>query len=155
MHPNEALIERLYSAFARNNSDTMNACYSPMATFEDPAFGRLNHRELTAMWRMLTSNAKDLQVTFGDITADDVEGRCHWEARYTLSSTGRPVHNVIDARFKFHDGLIVEHVDSFDFSRWMVQAMGFAGWLATWLPPLRAQVRQNVRRRLETYMATH
>ncbi len=155
MHPNEALIERLYSAFARNNSDAMNACYSPMATFEDPAFGRLNHRELTAMWRMLTSNAKDLQVTFGDITADDVEGRCHWEARYTLSSTGRPVHNVIDARFKFHDGLIVEHVDSFDFSRWMVQAMGFAGWLATWLPPLRAQVRQNVRRRLETYMATH
>ena len=155
MHPNEALIERLYSAFARKNSDTMNACYSPTATFEDPAFGRLNHVELTAMWRMLTSNAKDLQVTFGDVTADDVEGRCHWEARYTLSSTGRPVHNVIDARFKFHDGLIVEHVDSFDFSRWMVQAMGFAGWLATWLPPLRAQVRQNVRARLTTYMATH
>ena len=65
------------------------------------------------------------------------------------------MHNIIDARFKFHDGLIVEHVDSFDLSRWMVQAMGFPGWLATWLPPLRAQVKQNVRARLTNYMATH
>ncbi len=155
MHPNEALIERFYTAFGRLNGDVMNACYSPMATFEDPAFGKLNYRELTAMWTMLTSNARDLTVTFGDLVADEAAGRAHWEARYTLSSTGRPVHNIIDARFTFHDGLIVEHVDSFDFSRWMVQALGFPGWLATWLPPLRARVKANTRARLTRYMATH
>ena len=155
MHPNEALIERFYTAFSKRNSDVMNACYSPMATFEDPAFGRLNHRELTAMWRMLTSNARDLEVTFRDVSADDGAGRAHWEARYTFSSSGRPVHNIIEARFTFHDGLVVEHVDSFDYSRWMTQALGFTGWLATWLPPVRARVKQAPRARLEKYMATH
>ncbi len=155
MHPNQALIERFYTAFGKRNGDAMNACYSPMATFEDPAFGKLNYRELTAMWTMLTSNSRDLQVTFSDVAADDKTGRAHWEARYTLSSTGRFVHNVIEARFTFHDSLIVEHVDSFDFSRWMVQALGFTGWVATWLPPVRARVKQGPRERLAKYMATH
>ena len=38
-------------------------------------------------------------------------GRAHWEADYTFSSTGRKVHNVIDATFEFEGGLIRAHRD--------------------------------------------
>ena len=38
-HPNEELIERFYSAFARGDGDAMAACYAPGARFSDPALG--------------------------------------------------------------------------------------------------------------------
>ncbi len=59
-HPNAAAIERFYRAFDARDADTMNKLYAPDATFEDPAFGKLDGREVRAMWTMLTSQAKDL-----------------------------------------------------------------------------------------------
>lgn len=41
----------------------------------------------------------------------------------------RKVHNVIDARFEFRDGLIIRHVDTFNFHRWASRALGTPGKL--------------------------
>ena len=62
------------------------------------------------------------------------------------------MHNAIDATFEFRDGLIVRHVDRFDFWRWSRQALGPIGLLLGWTPILRRKVRRTVRRTLDAYL---
>ena len=76
------------------------------------------------MWRMLCKRGLDLELTHSDVQADDERGSARWAADYTLSGTGRAVHNEIEASFRFRDGLIAEHVDRFDLWRWSRQALG-------------------------------
>lgn len=73
----------------------------------------------------------------------------------TFGQTGRPVHNRIRAEFAFADGLIVDHVDRFDFWRWSRQALGLPGLLLGWTPALQAKVRAQAQGRLEQFLATH
>ena len=69
----------------------------------------------------------------------------------TFSGTGRAVHNEIDARFRFEDGLIAEHTDSFDLWRWARQALGPVGVLLGWSPPVQAKIRSQARASLEEF----
>ena len=139
---NRATIERLYAAFGQRNGAAMTACYSPDAHFRDPAFGDLEGEEVGAMWRMLTGRAADLEIELLEHEAGEETGSAHWIARYTFSSTGRPVANDVQASFRFApDGRIADHVDVFDFRRWATQALGPSGRLVALLPPLRSKVR--------------
>ena len=140
-HPNEALIHRFYEAFNAKDGDAMAACYAPDIKFSDPVFPALSGAEVGGMWRMLTRRAADLRVEHSGVSADDETGRAHWEAWYTFAATGRKVHNVIDATFRFRDGEIIEHNDVFDFYRWSRQALGVPGVLLGWTPLLRNKVR--------------
>ena len=154
MHPNQDLIERFYRAFAARDHATMAACYAPGATFADPVF-TLQGKEVAAMWHFLTENARGWGLQFGAVAADDGQGQAHWEADYRFSATDRPVHNVIEARFAFRDGRIVEHHDHFDFWRWSRQALGLPGTLLGWTPVLRNKVRSRARRNLDRFIAAH
>lgn len=145
------LIRSFYEAFQRGDGDAMAACYAPNATFSDPVFTDLRDDEPGDMWRMLTSRATDLRVEFSDVTADGDSASAHWEAWYTFTATGNKVHNVIEARFKLHDGRIVEHVDTFDLRRWMSQALGLKGTLLGWLPPVQNAVRKQAAAGLRAY----
>lgn len=107
------------------------------------------------MWHMLCEGGKDLAVTFSDVEADEATGRAHWEARYTFSTTGRKVHNIIDAWFRFKDGLIIEHRDHFDFWRWSRMALGPTGLLLGWTPLVQNRVRRTARGRLEKFIQQH
>lgn len=155
MHPNAALIERFYAAFAARDAAGMQACYHPDVVFSDPAFGELRGAEAGAMWAMLVARGKDLHVTVSRVEADDRRGSAHWDARYTFGQTGRPVLNRIDAEFEFRDGRIVRHTDRFGFWTWARQALGPAGLLLGWTPLLRNKVRSTARAGLEKYMAEH
>ena len=152
MHPNAQLIDGFYKAFAARDHAAMQACYAPEATFEDAVF-RLRGKEVGAMWHMLCEGGRDLTLTYSGVDADDTTGRAHWEARYTFSSTGRKVHNVIDAAFDFKDGRIVAHRDRFGFWRWSRQALGPTGLLLGWTPIVQNKVRATARGRLEKFMA--
>jgi uncharacterized protein len=147
---NRALIERFYEEFGRRNGAAMTAAYAPDAHFHDPAFGDLEGEEIGAMWRMLTGRATDLKIELREHEADEESGSAHWIARYTFS-TGRPVVNDIQAAFRFADGLIVDHVDDFDFRRWAKQALGPTGHLIALLPPLRAKARAKALDQLATF----
>jgi ketosteroid isomerase-like protein len=129
MHPHAELIQRFYTAFARRDAEGVCACYHRDVVFEDPAFGELHGDAARDMWRMLCERGKDLKVEFRDVRGDANGGSAHWEAWYTFATTGKPVHNIIDASFKFKDGLIVDHRDRFDFHRWAGQALGGVGKL--------------------------
>jgi ketosteroid isomerase-like protein len=151
---NRALIERLYEALDRGDGETMSACYAADARFEDPAFGELNGGEIGGMWRMLTSRATDLSVELRSNDADEATGSANWIATYTFTATGRPVVNDVQASFRFRDGLIVEHVDEFNFRRWARQAFGPAGNAIALLPPLRVRARKAAVKQLADFLAS-
>lgn len=152
-HPNRALLERFYEAFADCDGVAMGEAYADDARFSDPVFPDLDGNGVRAMWRMLCGQARDLRVEASGFEADDDTGRAHWEAWYTFSKTGRKVHNVIDATFRFRDGKIVEHRDGFDFWRWSRMALGPTGVLLGWSPIIRGAVRKTAAENLAKFIA--
>lgn len=151
MADNAQVIRDLYGALDRHDGEAMAQLYAPDATFEDPAFGELSGEEAGDMWRMLTSRAEDLRVELADHAADGDSGSAHWIATYTFR-TGRHVVNDIHARFRFRDGKIVDHRDSFSFHKWARQALGPGGWVLG-LPVISGLVRGKARGDLESFRA--
>lgn len=153
VHPNQALIDRFYRAFQVRDAAAMAACYHPQIVFSDPVFPDLRGPKAGAMWAMLCARATDLELEFRDVRADDARGSARWDARYTFAQTGRHVHNAIAAEFEFRDGLIVRHVDRFDFWRWARQALGPTGLFLGWTPMVRNRVRAMARRGLDAFIS--
>jgi ketosteroid isomerase-like protein len=147
------IITRFYNSLDAKDADGMIACYHEDVTFNDPVFGELDAPRAAAMWRMLTAQATDLQIRLEDIQVDGDDATARVSATYTMSPSGRKVHNKIHARFRFQDGLIVRHDDHFDLWRWTRMALGTPGLLLGWTPLMRNQVRSRVRRALEKTMA--
>jgi hypothetical protein len=130
----------------------MAACYAPDARFSDPVFTDLRGEEPGAMWRMLTGRAKDLEIKLVEHGAEGEQGSAHWLANYTFR-TGRKVHNDVRADFRFEDGLIIEHRDSFSFYAWARQALGPVGLALGWTPIVRGKVQREARVGLEEFLA--
>lgn len=151
MHPNEALVRGFYEAFEKKDLARIDASYAPDATFSDPVFPALEGRDVTAMWRMLSSRAHDLAITVTRASADDRAGRASWQAQYTFAATGRPVTNLIESRFEFAGGRIARQIDSFDFWRWSRMALGPAGAALGWAPFVRNRVRRQAAAQLAKF----
>lgn len=152
-HPNAELLRTFYDAFSRRDAEAMGRCYADDVRFSDPVFPDLHGDEARGMWKMLCARGKDLTLVASGIEADDRTGKAHWEADYTFSATGRKVHNVIDARFVFRDGLIVEHVDRFDLWAWTRMALGPVGVLLGWSPLVQNKVRGQARDGLKAFLS--
>ena len=141
MHPNAALIQKFYEAFRQKDAAQMGECYHEEASFYDPVFLSLNATQAKAMWAILCEQGKDLVLEYSDISANEQEGSCTWQAHYTFSKTKRKVHNVIKAHFTFKEGKILQHRDHFSFYRWTKMALGLPGLLLGWTPFLQNRVR--------------
>jgi len=153
---NSALLTRFYQAFAALDAETMASCYNADASFHDEVFTLNGKDEIAAMWRMLcqATRAKGMDawsLQFSAVSADQHQGRAHWQARYRFSASGRLVHNIIDAQFGFRDGLISSHRDRFDFWSWSRQALGAPGWLLGWTPMLRGKVHSQATANLKAF----
>jgi len=148
----DELIHRLYQELSRRDHQAMAACYTADATFCDPVFPRLRGLEVAGMWRMLCQRATDLRIEFRDVATDGVRGSAHLEAWYTWSATGRPVHNVIEAGFRFRDGLIEAQVDRFDLYRWSRMALGVRGTLLGWTPMVQGAIRRQAGSALRRFL---
>lgn len=149
---NKEFIIRFYSALQTLNYEEMQRAYHPEAQFSDPVFGTLNAAEVKAMWQMLLTRGKDLQVAFSNVHATQTTGKCRWEAWYTFSKTGRSVHNVIRSSFQFKDGKIYRQRDSFNIWRWSRHALGAAGLFLGWTPWIRREVKEGARQNLKKFM---
>jgi hypothetical protein len=132
MHANGLLLRRLFTALDVHDHLTMAECYAPAATFRDIAFDLKGKAEIHAMWRMICREGSDLRATFDVVHADDVEGRVALVDNYTYHDTGFKVRNVIDSRFRFENGLIVQHRDDCDPKAWAALAFrgSFKGFMA-------------------------
>jgi ketosteroid isomerase-like protein len=152
---NARLIETFYTAFQQKDYAGMSACYHPQIEFSDPVFTALKGKQVSAMWHMLIQRGTDMTLTFSHIQAQGENGQAHWEASYTFSTTGRHVHNIIDAAFTFKDGKIIRHHDHFDLWRWTRQALGTTGILLGWSPPVQNKVRQTAVHGLKAFIEKH
>ncbi len=148
---NVLAIQRFYAAFGRRDHRVMAASYAPDASFRDPVFQELTGSRIGTMWRMLCERAADLRIECGPVRASGGSAACEWQAWYTYSATGRPVHNRIAAEFEFRDGLIVRHEDVFDLYQWARQALGLRGLLLGWSPPVRRAIQAGAARSLEAF----
>ena len=150
MTDNDTLIRDLYDAMNRHDGEAMANLYEPDGRFSDPAFGELTGEEAGDMWRMLTGRAEDLRVELAEHETQGDTGSARWIARYTFTRTGRPVVNDVRAAFRFHDGRIAEHDDSFSFWGWARQALGPAG-LILGLPGMSGIVQRRARQDLAEF----
>jgi len=153
VNDHSALLDTFYRAFQARDGAAMAACYHPGGKFSDPVFPDLSAREAGAMWQMLCRRGKDLRVEYRILSANAQHGQVRWEAWYTFSASGRPVHNQIDASFEFRDGKIFRHRDDFDFPRWAAQALGFKGWLLGRTRFLQGSVQKSAAKSLNASMA--
>lgn len=150
----ENILHKFYTAFANQDAETMASCYHKDVTFEDPAFGKLYGKDAGDMWRMLCKNGKDLEITFSEPIADQEKGLVKWEAKYSFSQTGRRVHNVVLGKFKFKDGKIIEHIDTFNLYAWAKQAMGFKGLLLGNTRFFKTKLKQTTTSTLKKFQKT-
>ena len=150
---NAALIEKFYRAFQQRDYQTMANCYHPDASFQDGAF-TLQGKAIGAMWHMLCARGKDLEIEFS-VKEENGQVSAHWEPRYTFSQTGKFIHNIIDAEFEFKDGLIIKHIDRFNFWRWSRQALGIAGVLLGWSSMLQNKVGAMAQKTLHKFIEKH
>ena len=147
-------IIHFYSAFQTLNYEEMQRAYHPDAQFTDPVFGTLNCDEVKAMWEMLLTRGKDLQVAFSNVHATQTTGSCRWEAWYTFSKTGRYVHNVIQSSFEFKDGKIYRQNDTFSLWRWSRYALGPTGLLLGWMPLVQNKVKASAKQSLTKFIGS-
>jgi ketosteroid isomerase-like protein len=153
MHPNAALLDRFYGAFAVGDHATMAGCYADDASFSDPVFPQLNADQVRAMWRMFCTSGNDVDVRLRSVDADGARGAASWGAIYAFPSTGRQVRNEITASFAFRDGLIVDHRDDFDLWRWSRMALGPVGVALGWTPMVQRQIRRQAAAQLRSFQA--
>jgi hypothetical protein len=107
------------------------------------------------MWRMLCERATDLRIECGSVGKRGDAVSTVWQAWYTYTATGRPVHNRVSATFVIADGLIRGHEDRFDLYRWARQALGMKGILLGWSPMVHAAIRRQAAAALDAYEEKH
>lgn len=149
---NQDLINKFYSAFVEGNAEDMAACYHEDIVFQDPAFGKLSGSDASKMWEMLLSKKGSApKISFSNVIADDEKGSAEWTAEYFFGPKKRKVVNNVSASFKFKDGKIVEHTDSFDLWKWSKQALGPAGLLMGWTPFMKSKIQNQTNSQLSAF----
>ena len=149
------IIEQFYTSFQKKDWKSMQLNYHNDATFTDPVFQNLTAKEVKAMWHMLVTAGKDLEMDFNQVEGDEHRGSCQWIATYSFSRTGRKVRNVITANFEFRENKIIKHVDSFDLWKWSGMALGLSGKLLGWTPIIQNKIRQMARKNLAKFISEH
>lgn len=130
MHPNAALLNKLFTALGEHRPLAMASCYHPKAHFRDIAFDLRGVDDIYDMWRMICR--PEVQLAVDDsrvIEVDDRAGLASLVETYRYGAinlddqTGVPVTNEIVSKFEFEDGLIKSHIDDCEPKAWAEQAM--------------------------------
>lgn len=151
---NKELIEKFYSSFSNGDVKGMIACYHENITFQGPVFGKLKGEKAIKMWEMLLSKrTKTTKISFSNITATEEKGSANWNAEYLYGARKRKVINNVTANFKFKDGKIIEHIDTFNLWKWTQQAIGVAGYFTGWTPFMKNKIQNTTKKQLEKFMS--
>ncbi len=150
---NIELIEKFYTSFAEGNVKGMTECYDKKVTFQDPAFGTLKGERAYKMWEMLLSGKTEaVKISFNKIEANIESGRANWIAEYRYGKKKRKVINNVLANFKFKDGKIIVHKDTFNLWKWTRQAMGPIGLLLGWTPFMKNKIQLTTNKKLDDFI---
>lgn len=151
---NTDLVEKFYSSFSNGNVKEMTECYHESVVFQDPVFGILKGEQAMKMWEMLLSRrTKTTKISFDNIQATEEKGSANWTAEYVYGEANRKVVNVVSASFKFKDGKIIEHIDTFDLWKWTQQAMGVIGYVLGWTPFMKNKIQKTTNQQLNDFIS--
>lgn len=151
---NKEIIEKFYTSFSEGNSKGMTECYHKNVVFQDPVFGTLKGEKAFKMWEMLLSRKTDTtKISFENIVTNNDTGSVNWKAEYLYGKQKREVTNLVSANFKFKDGFIIQHIDTFDLYKWTKQAMGPVGYLMGWSTFMKNKIQKTTNEQLATYMS--
>lgn len=145
-------VRDFYQALARADAEGIRQVYTDDVVYSDPVFGELRGSRVMLMWEMFCARDDKIQVEFGDITVqpgDLVTAR--WVARYAFGDKNRPIENPIHSTFRFRDGLICEHRDTFHVRKWAAQALGPVGRVLGNTPPVRKALHRKSTALLDSY----
>ena len=133
----------------------MSSLYSDTATFSDPVFPKLAGNDIRRMWKMLLTNAKDLEVEYEiigrDENSDGALWNVEWNAIYTFSKTQKTVHNFVESTIEIKDGKIISHTDDFNFWKWASMAFGLPGQIFGWTPIFHKKVQEQALQSLKSF----
>ena len=147
------IISEFYSSFAKGDHQQMISFYHKQATFQDPAFGKLDYKRVTKMWQMLLSNkSASPKITFSNVKVENSIATAEWKANYFYGPKKRKVENNVEAKFKFKDGKIIEHIDTFDLWKWSRQALGPIGFFLGWTPFMESMVQNQANQKLDAFI---
>ena len=150
---NKEIIVKFYTAFSNGNVKEMTNCYHKDITFQDPAFGILKGRRAVKMWEMLLSRStSNLKISFDNTETSLEEGTTHWTAEYVFGAKKRKITNLVYAQFKFKDGKIIEHIDTFNLWKWSQQALGIPGYLIGWTPYMKNKIQKTTNQQLDNFI---
>ena len=150
---NTETIKKFYTSFSNGNVNEMLECYHKDIVFQDPVFGELKGERAFKMWEMLLSQKKeDTIISFNTIEATNETGKVNWVAKYLYGEKKRKVINNVSARFKFKDGKIIEHFDTFNLWKWTKQALGISGFLIGWTPFMKNKIQQTTNNKLDDFI---
>lgn len=140
------VVTTFYNAFKAKDYKTMASLYAINAIFNDEVFQNLTGFEVGKMWEMLVKSGKDMTVDYEVLDTGKNTAKVRWIANYTFSKTGRKVRNVVTSRFEIEDGKIITQTDTFSFSKWSKQALGFVPWLIgfTGIPQKKVQETASI-----------
>ncbi|UMB54315.1 nuclear transport factor 2 family protein [Lutibacter sp. A64] len=151
---NKELIEKFYTSFSNGNASGMTECYHKGIQFQDPVFGKLKGDEAFKMWEMLLSKkSATTKISFSGIKTSENKGSVNWVANYVYGKNKRKVTNKVSANFKFKDGKIIEHIDTFNVWKWSKQALGTVGFLLGWTPFMKHKIQKITKKQLENFMS--
>ena len=106
------------------------------------------------MWEMLlTSKKGELKVSYKIARVSDKKGKVNWVAEYHFGKNNRKVINNVSGEFKFEDGKIIEHIDTFNLWKWSKQAMGTLGYLIGWTPLMKKKIQKSTNKKLNNFIA--
>ncbi len=146
-------IEQFYSAFNNLDAEKMVSQYHEDVIFGDPAFGVLKGERAKNMWRMLCASQKGKKFTVhvNHVKSSVEVTTATWEAFYVFSKTGRKIHNIVQAEFRFKEGKIISHKDTFDLYKWSKQAMGIKGFILGWTPFFKNKLQIQTNKLLSNF----
>lgn len=154
MMNNEELIEKFYTSFSKADAKGMTECYHENIVFQDDAFGTLKGERACKMWEMLLSGGPGKsKISFNNVEATNESGSANWRAEYHYGEKQRKVINNIHANFKFKDGKIIEHIDTFNLWKWTKQALGPAGYLLGWTSFMRKKIQKTTNDKLNDFIS--
>jgi hypothetical protein len=141
-HPNAQTIRRYFGCLAAGDYSGMAACLHEDVEFHDLGFDLVGRTAVSLMWQLICLKKEGIRVSVRNVVADDTSGSAEWECQYDFQTApdepARPVHNRINATFRFDPvtGLIRKHHDTCDFWTWFEQAMGAKGTAMRWVDKL-------------------
>lgn len=146
--PNECWIctEEFFRDIKRGSSEKVVAAYLPDAVLDNPVIGHVAGDDIRHLWTTFLHRTREHRLEFTLTSVVGTKVLVDWTTQHEFFETGRPIALSGTSELTFADGHIKLHRDTFDWRKWLRQALGPSGLILSYLPGAKAFLRSETRR---------